>query len=713
VSEPSSDNWRHLVRRRLLVAAALFMLWATGIEARLFYLQVHKHADLQARAERQQLQTVEVSAKRGDILDRHGKVLAYSVDADSIYAVPSEIVDADKAAALLCHGLENCSTKDQDALAKRLRQRRSFVYVRRQVSPAESRRIADLQLEGVGFLKEDRRFYPNKEMAAQLLGFVGVDNKGLAGIEAAYDSQIRGEQGRLFFQTDARRHAFGRLERPPTAGASVELTIDEYLQHVAERELRDGVVRNRAAGGTAIVMDPKTGEILALANYPTFNPNAFAGADDNERRNRAVQDIYEPGSTFKVVTASAALQEHLIGIDDPIDASGGTIRIGSRVVHDTHDYGMLSFTNVIVKSSNVGAIRVGLRLGAERLGLYARRLGFGRSLSPDFPGEATGILWDPAKLDASALASMSMGYQVSVTALQMVTAVSSIANGGELIQPRVVHALIRDGRRTEVKPDVLGRAISTETAAALTGIMEQVVERGTALPARIDGYSIAGKTGTSHKLVNGRYAPSDYNASFVGFIPSRDPRVAIIVVLDSPHGPVYTGGPVSGPIFQKIAQAALRHFGIAPSINAPPPVLVARHTDAQQPYQKAASRDIAAAVIPAGHFGSLQDVPDLRGFSAREAVRVLTRVGLAAHLNGTGIVNAQQPSAGSPVDPGGTCELWLARTPIAVATLAPAALPQPGSRAGDAGFPPGGSRAGNPGIPLQPDSRAGDAGIEP
>ena len=686
MSEPSSDNWRRLVRRRLFVAAALFMLWATGIEARLFYLQVRKHADLQARADRQQMQTVEVSAKRGDILDRHGKVLAYSVDADSIYAVPSEIEDPDKAAALLCSALEDCPAKEQDALARRLRQRRSFVYIRRQVSPVEFRRIADLQLEGVGFLKEDRRFYPNKEMAAQLLGFVGVDNKGLAGIEAAYDSQIRGAQGRLFFQTDARRHAFGRLERPPTAGASVELTIDEYLQHVAERELRDGVARNKAAGGTAIVMDPKTGEILALANYPTFNPNAFAGADDNERRNRAVQDIYEPGSTFKLVTASAALQEHLVGIDDPIDASGGSIRIGSRVIHDSHNYGVLSFTNVIVQSSNVGAIRVGLQLGAERLGLYARRFGFGRSLSPDFPGEATGILWDPARLDSSALASMSMGYQVGVTALQMVTAVSSVANGGELLQPRVVHALIRDGRRTEVTPEVLGRVVSTETAATLTGIMEQVVERGTAVPAKIDGYSIAGKTGTSHKLVNGRYAPSDYNASFVGFIPSRNPRVAIIVVLDSPHGPVYTGGPVSGPIFQKIAQAALRHFGIAPSINAPSPVLVARHVD-EQPFQTTLSRDVLA-VVPAGPFRGLEDLPDLRGLSAREALRVLTRIGLAARLNGSGVVTAQWPSAGSPFEPGATCELWLERALVAVDSF-------------------------GPGIPLQRGSRAGDPGIEP
>jgi membrane peptidoglycan carboxypeptidase len=262
---------------------------------------------------------------------------------------------------------------------------------------------------------------------------------------------------------------------------------------------------------------------------------------------------------------------------------------------------------------------------------------------------------------------MSMGYQVGVTALQMVTAVSSVANGGELIQPRVVRALIRSGQRYEVKPAVLGRTVTRDTAATLTGIMEQVVQRGTAVTAKIDGYTIAGKTGTAHKLVNGRYAPSDYNASFVGFLPSRNPRVAIIVVLDSPHGGVYTGGPVSGPIFQKIAQAALRHFGIAPTINAPPPVLVARRSEAFQPAHNLET----ANIVPARNFSGTQDLPDLRGLSAREAVRVLTRIGLATRVNGTGVVTSQRPAAGSIIDPGAVCELWLERAPVALVSLGP------------------------------------------
>ena len=658
--------WRATIRSRLMVGAAIFMLWAVCIQARLLYLQVHKHQEMQTRAENQSARTMDISAKRGDILDRHGRVLAYSVDADSVYGVPSEIGNAGQTAAILCEALTDCAPKEQDALTGRLRQKRAFVWVRRRVTPKQATRIAALDLDGVGFIKEDGRFYPKKELAAQLLGFVGTDNNGLAGIEAAYDSQISGSLGKLLYQTDARGRAFSRLERPPTAGATVELTIDEYLQHIAERELRDAVASNRAAGGTVVIMAPKTGEILALANEPTFNPNTYKTASVEHRRNRAVQDIYEPGSTFKVVTASAAIEERMIGVDDMIDVSGGKIRFGSRVIDDTHDYGTLSFTDVLVKSSNVGAIKVGLSLGPERLGLYVRRFGFGRALSPDFPGETPGIVWDPRKLDNSALASMSMGYQVGVTPLQMVAAISSVANGGDLIQPRVVRALVREGKRVEVKPAILGRTISRDTAITLTSIMEQIVERGTATQAQIAGYTIAGKTGTASKLVNGRYSHTDYYASFVGFFPSRNPIATIIVVIDSPHAHGYYGGPIAGPVFQRIAEATLRHLGVPPTLNAPPPVLVARRTEQPQ-VQTRSGRD--ASIVPIGANGDVRDLPDLRGLSAREALRVLTKIGLTARLTGNGVVTSQTPSPGTPIEPGMACELKLERRPVAFASL--------------------------------------------
>ena len=664
MAETPVNAWRTTLKRRTVVAAAIFLAWSGAIEARLVYLQVLRHDDLLSRAERQQMRTVAAPAKRGEILDRTGRVLAYSVDAESIYAVPTDIADPDKIAGALCDALSDCAPKERQALSERIRKGKSFVYVRRQASPDQARRVAELELEGVGFMKENRRFYPNKDLAAHLLGYVGLDNSGLGGIEATYDSLIKGHAGTVLIQTDARRHAFSRTEKLPTAGASIELTIDQYLQHIVERELRAGVEENKAASGSAVVMDPATGEILALANYPTFNPNAYRQFSEAERRNRAIQDLYEPGSTFKVVTASAALEQNVVRPDDLINVSGGSIRLGSRVVHDTHDYGVISFTDVIVKSSNVGAIRIGLKLGPERLGMYVKRFGFGRPSSPDFPGESPGIVWDPAKMSESALASMSMGYQVGVTPLQMAAAVSAVANGGELIEPRVVRAVVRDGKRIPVPHKVMRRAINSTVASELTTMMEGVVERGTATLAQLPGYTIAGKTGTANKLVGGRYSSSEYNASFVGFVPSRKPEFTIVVVINSPRGPNgHFGGPVSAPIFKRIADAAMRQRGVPPSVNAPPPLLVERH-DEEDGQPTTGPGDIPAIVTLAGSSdGPASLFPDLRGLGARDALRSLTRLGLTARLQGNGVVVQQDPAPGEVIERGARATLWLKRQP--------------------------------------------------
>jgi cell division protein FtsI (penicillin-binding protein 3) len=553
--------WRTTLKRRLAAAFGALLLWAVAIEVRLVYLQVVRYGDLSARAERQQSRTIEAPAKRGDILDRHGHILAYSVDADTIYAVPNEIADVDATTAALCRALTDCDGKDRVAIAERIRKGKYFAYVRRQVWPAQAARVAALHLEGIGFIKESKRTYPNSDLASHVLGYVGIDNVGLSGIEATYDTFVRGRAGTVLVQTDARRTAFSRVERPPTAGASLELTIDEYLQHVAERELRAGVQSSGASGGSAIIMDPSTGEILALANAPDFDPNAYRDAREELRRNRAIQDLYEPGSTFKIVTASAAFEERAATPSTIIDARAGNIRFGSRVIRDDHNYGVLSFAQVIIKSSNVGAIKVALKLGPEKVGDYVRRFGFGRATSPDFRGESPGIVWDPSKLSDSALASVAMGYQVGVTPLQMAAAVSAVANGGELVQPRVVRAVIRDRKRLPVPRKVITRSITTNTAATLTEIMEGVVTEGTGKLAQIPGYTVAGKTGTAKKLVNGSYrGHSDYNVSFVGFVPSRNPVFAIVVVVDSPHRVSPYGGVVAAPIFQKIAATALRHY---------------------------------------------------------------------------------------------------------------------------------------------------------
>jgi cell division protein FtsI (penicillin-binding protein 3) len=547
-------------------------------------------------------------------------------------------------------------------MAERLRGKGQFAYLARQVSLDEARRVKALQLPGILFYKESRRYYPKKELAAHVLGYVGMDNAGLAGLESTFDARIRGREGKMLLQTDARRHAMSsREERPPTAGDGLELTIDEYLQFVADRELRVGVEENKAQGGTAIVMDPYTGEILAMANWPTFNPNSYNASDAFERRNRAVQDLYEPGSTFKVVTASAAIEEHLLTTQTPIDCSPGSIAFGSRVIRDTHHYGVLPFIDVIAKSSNVGAIRVGMKLGADRLGGYITRFGFGQALAPDFRGENPGIVWNPALLDPSALASVSMGYQVGVTPLQMATAVSAVANGGELMEPHVVRAFIRNGHRQAVPSKVLRRAIAPETAATLTEIMEAVVERGTAKSfAQMEGFTVAGKTGTASKLVNRRYSKSDYNASFVGFVPSRKPALTIVVVIDSPHAKGYYGAVVSAPVFKRIAEAALRHIGVGATVNAPAPVLVARHDAAAdamvpRPVGIPTTDDRAPEETPAGQ------MPDLRGQSAREALRTLSRIGLTPRIDGDGFVVEQSPEPGAELVQGGVCVLTLGR----------------------------------------------------
>jgi cell division protein FtsI (penicillin-binding protein 3) len=667
-SSRAAADWRATLKQRAAMGAAALMLWTVAIEARLIYLQVVQRSDLVERAERQQLRTRPLSPKRGDILDRRGHILATSVEADTIYAVPSAIGDERDAVEKLCTALASCRPAERQELVERLSTQRHFAYVRRQVTPEEARRVAALNLEGVEFLKENRRFYPNKELAAHLLGFVGLDNKGLSGIESAYDSQIRGQEGRILVHADAKRHAFSRVERPPTVGATIELTVDEYLQHVAERELRAGILANRAAGGSAIVMDPHTGEILAMANLPTFNPNVYRDFSETDRRNRAVQDLYEPGSTFKVVTASAALEEKVLPTTAMIDVSAGQIRIGSRVIHDVHTYGPLSFTDVIVKSSNVGAIKIGFRLGTDRLSEYVNRFGFGRQVAPDFPSENPGIVWERTKWTDDALASVSMGYQVGVTPLQMAAAVSSVANGGEYVEPRVLRAIYRGDRRYEVKPKVLRRTIGQETAAELTAIMEQVVERGTGTLAKIAGYSIAGKTGTANKLVNGHYSNHTY-ASFVGFVPSQKPVVTILVVLDSPTAASHFGGPVSAPIFRKIAEATLRYLAVPPSIDPVPPVLVARaHEEPATLVSSPAPAPLAAAP-PLVNFvvGESQPgtVPDVRGMSARAALHRLASVGLSAGLSGDGFVVNQEPAPGAPIEEGIRCRLTLQRTALA------------------------------------------------
>jgi cell division protein FtsI (penicillin-binding protein 3) len=654
MADEQSTAWRSTIRQRVLIGGALLALWTALVEGRLAHLQVVRHGELMARADRQQKRTVDAPAKRGEIRDRHNRVLAYSVDVDTIYAVPSEIDDPKRAARELCRALEACDAADRADLEERLGRKTQFAYVARLVSTRVRERVEALHLAGIGFMKENRRFYPNMELAGPVLGWVGVDNKGLGGLEAAYDSVVRGRSGTVLVQTDAKRRAFSRVDRAPTTGATLELTIDEHLQHIVERELAAGVRAHKADGGTAVVMDPSTGEILAMASYPSFNPNTFRTADPMHRKNRAVTDLYEPGSTFKLVTASAALEEDVVSPGDPIDVSDGLIRFPGRVINDDHRYTVLSFADVIVKSSNVGAIKVGLKLGRDRLGAYVQRFGFGRTTSKEFPGESPGIVWDPAKLNDSALASVSMGYQVGVTPLQMVAATSAIANGGRLLQPRILRAIVKDGVRTPSEIVEVRRVVSPRTAAELTTIMEDVVTSGTGRQVQIEGFTVAGKTGTAQKLVNGAYSHSEFNVSFTGFVPSRKPVFAIVVVVDTPRAGFYYGGSVAGPIFKQIADASLRHRGVAPTVFPAPPVLVDRK--AQLPAQT-----IGAPVVVTVDDAGGRAMPDLVGLGAREAIRRMARLGVSLKVQGSGLVVAQYPESGAIVAVGGAATIVLDR----------------------------------------------------
>jgi len=662
MSEPDSRTWQKTVRDRVLIAAILFAVWALTIQARLVWLQVFQHDAMLSEAASQKNREFTLDPRRGDIVDRRGRTLAISVDAVSISAIPSRVEYPEDLADAVCWGLGNCTAQERDRFVQRLSEKgRDFAYLRRQPTIEESDRVAALELPGIYMRPEVRRYYPNRELAAHVLGYLGIEyNRGLAGIEQSYNSEISGQPGKILVEIDRRGLAFSRVEKPPVQGDTIELTIDANLQHIAERELESGVAENRAAGGSVIIMDPRTGEILAMANSPSFNPNAYGEYPSEQRMNAAVQGIYEPGSTFKLVTASAAMEEHTFKPTDLFDVSAGQIRLGKRLVEDTHRYGVLSFTDVLVKSSNVGAIKIGLGVGAERLGRYVRRFGFGERLSVDLPGETPGMLSDPGTWSQSTLMSVSMGYEIGVTPLQMATAVSSVANGGVLMQPRIVRALRHGDTRTEFTPLDLRRSINRETAAELVTIMEQVVEHGTATAAKIPGYTVAGKTGTASKIVGRRYSTTDYHSSFVGFVPSRQPAFTILVVIDSPHAGKIYGGAVAAPVFQRIGEAALRYAEVAPTLNPVPPVLVRASADESAPAELIHTATSASAPQVDVVRGP-PTVPDVRGLGLREAARRLVRLGLVARPTGDGIVIDQDPAAGTPLAPGRACRLWLER----------------------------------------------------
>jgi len=557
-------------QKRIYILAAFFLFWAVVICARLVQLQVFDYGELEQHALRQQQRTIEVAPRRGIIFDRSGHDLAMSIAVDSIFAVPSEIPDPATAATLLAHVLK----LDAAELRARFHASRTFCWVARKVDADASDRVRALNLRGIYFQKESKRFYPKRELAAQVLGYVGMDDEGLSGIEREFDDQLRGQPGRMLISVDARKRWFGRVERQPEPGENVVLTIDQAIQYIAERELDKAVRENAAAAGTVIVENPHTGEILALANRPTFNPNQSKKIRPQELNNRAISDIYEPGSTFKLVTLSAALDQRLTHPNELVDCQMGSIVVGGRRIHDWHPYGVMSVANILAHSSDVGTIKIGLRLGDDRLYHYIRSYGFGSQTGIDLPGETRGLTKPVSRWSKVSIGAISMGQEIGVSPIQLAAMVSSIANDGVWIAPRIVAGTIEPRSTPQTVVFHSGaehRVISRLTAAEMKQMMEGVVLRGTGRKALLEGYTTAGKTGTAQKVdpITHAYSHSKYVTSFAGFAPVNNPAVVVVVILDSPITHGHEGGMVGAPLFQRIAQQVLEYLHVPHDVDIP------------------------------------------------------------------------------------------------------------------------------------------------
>lgn len=556
-------------RARVLILFFALASFLSLVLLRLFSLQIGQHQSLLEKASRQHRRLIPVVGRRGSIYDRHGRELAVSLVAASVFAQPREVRDPERV-ALKLSPLLNLPAQE---IVRKLESDRTFVWLKRRIDPAEAERIAELHLEGIHLIPEAKRYYPKQELAAHILGFVGMDDKGLEGVEYYYDDLLGGRPRWVRSFKDGLRRTIFLEEGKASPAYDLYLTIDEVIQYLTARELERAVAKARAKGGTAIVMDPRTGEILALANFPSYDPNRYEEAPPLNRRNRAVVEVYEPGSAFKVIMAAAALEEGLVGPEDHFYGEMGAIQVGGITIRDHERYGWLTFREVIAHSSNVGAIKVGMKLGRSLYYSYISGFGFGNQTGIDLPGEAAGLIRRPQSWSPVSLGTLSIGYEIAVTPIQMLTAISAIANGGNLVKPLVAKALVApDGRVVrEFRPLLLRRVISEETARVLTDLLKEVVTEGTGKLAAVEGYEVAGKTGTAQKPdpTTGRYSHRKLIASFVGFVPADDPRLAILVLIDEPQGEGW-GGSVAAPAFREIAKGALKYLKVPPYLKGGP-----------------------------------------------------------------------------------------------------------------------------------------------
>lgn len=659
--------------RRTLLVAGFIVVWMLAIGARLVQLQVSQRDDLTKLARKQQQGEKDTEPERGQLVDRQGRSLARSVPTESIFVAPEEMDDVERTADLLAKALE----LDKANLFRRLSEAKSrasrSVSIVRQLDADKAKSILALNIRGVHSQPESKRFYPNGSLAAHVLGFVSIDNVGVAGIEQSNNRKISGDRGKLFLEKDSGGRSYESFELASKPGQDVVLTLDEMIQYRAEQALAAAVSQSHAKSGTAIVLDPRTGEILALANVPTFDPNRPGEATEESRTNGALQN-YEPGSTFKVVAYSAAIELGLFKPEDTIDCQMGSIVVAGSVIRDHHPFGVLTVAEALAKSSNVGAIKIALKVRDNPLYDFIQRFGFGARTGVELPGETRGMLVPVKRWQPASIGYIAMGQEVGVTPLQMAAAFGAVANDGVRVAPHLVRETRSAGGAVAQRSNPeQRRVISPETANKLKGMLEGVTLRGTARKAQLDGYSAAGKTGTAQKFDTkaGGYSKTKYVASFVGFAPVEHPAIVIVVVIDEPAG-AHHGGDVAAPVFREIAEQILPDLGIAPDTQLKPAEqqLIAQTTEAftqaqpdgsmlnsaQQRPEQARNTTLPEArangdgeIIYAAATRNAVVMPDLRGRSVRDVARTCAQLGLQLEARGEGRVWRQSPAAGEEV----------------------------------------------------------------
>ncbi len=665
---------------RVRVVARILVVWAAIVFGRLIVLQVIQHDDLARQAAGQQTRQIEILAPRGKILDREGRGLALSLPVDSIAIDPVRIPDPYTASSILAGVLDLNQSELLGKILVGAKAGRHFLWVKRRIEPAESERLKSYGFDWVEFRKESRRFYPNGQLAANVIGSVGFDEQGNAGFELAFNDELSGHAGEGTMLADVRRQAFGEvIDNEAEAGKDITLTIDEQIQYVAERELERAAKENHAGTGTVVAMDPRTGNVLAMASYPSFDPNEppTSEADLQSRGNLCVSTPFEPGSVFKVFTLSAALETTNLTPDTPINCGGGSINLFGRIIHDHNRYGYLSFADVLAKSSNIGAIQIGLRVGDERLHEYLLRFGFSHSTGIGLPGESAGVIRKLRQWTKSSIGSVAMGHEVGVTALQLAQACSVVANDGKLVPPRIIlKKQLPDGT---VEPEAIRparRVLDPATALTMRRLMEGVVLHGTGTRAKMQGYTSAGKTGTAQLFdFNLHTWVHRYNASFMGFAPVNNPAIVVVVTLyGTSGGTAGYGGPVAAPVFREVTATALRVLDVpkdlpetsAPKKEVPIPDDDISIAELSAPSQAPQAGDAAmpargtdapgtgpALVATANYVGITgRRAPDFRGRTLRSVLEASSASGVRVEYFGTGIAKDQVPTPGSILSPG-------------------------------------------------------------